>query len=120
MLTVKITPYRSTLIYQKASYAPLSKRCVMLKNADSKHFSEINIVCAYTDLRCGAAPPLAAIIERRCRMKLFVPNTLFLICGRSSSKIKEPFGKAMFSCFSTSVWKVDISHVHVTIRNSVP
>ena len=31
---------------------------------------------------------LAAIIERRFHMNLFVPNTLFLFCGRSSTKIK--------------------------------
>ena len=31
---------------------------------------------------------LAAIIERRFHMHLFVPNTLFLFCGRSSTKIK--------------------------------
>lgn len=31
---------------------------------------------------------LAAIIERKYKAKLFVPNTLFLFCGRSASKIK--------------------------------
>lgn len=31
---------------------------------------------------------LAAIIERRFHMHLFVPNTLFLFCGRSSTRIK--------------------------------
>ena len=30
----------------------------------------------------------AAIIECRFHMHLFVPNTLFLFCGRSSTKIK--------------------------------
>ena len=59
----------------------------MLKDADPVYFTGIYIVCGYTDLRYGI-DSLAAIIERRYHMNLFVPNTLFLFCGRSSSKIK--------------------------------
>ena len=59
----------------------------MLKDADPSYFAGIYIVCGYTDLRYGI-DSLASIIERRYKMKLFVPNTLFLFCGRSSSKIK--------------------------------
>ena len=59
----------------------------MLKDADPAYFAGIYIVCGYTDLRYGI-DSLAAIIERRYHMNLFVPNTLFLFCGRSSSKIK--------------------------------
>ena len=40
-----------------------------------------------TDLRCGI-DSLAAIIERKYKVNLFVPNTLFLFCGRSSTRIK--------------------------------
>ena len=59
----------------------------MLKGADPAYFAGIYIVCGYTDLRYGI-DSLAAIIERRYHMNLFVPNTLFLFCGRSASKIK--------------------------------
>lgn len=59
----------------------------MLKDADPHYFAGVYIVCGYTDLRFGI-DSLAAIIERRFRMHLFVPNTLFLFCGRSSTRIK--------------------------------
>ncbi len=59
----------------------------MLKDADPKYFKGIYIVCGYTDLRYGI-DSLAAIIERKYHGSLFVPNTLFLFCGRSASKIK--------------------------------
>ena len=59
----------------------------MFRDADPKSFAGIYIVCGYTDLRLGI-DSLAAIIEKRYKMNLFIPNTLFLFCGRSSSKIK--------------------------------
>ena len=59
----------------------------MLKDADPEYFSGIYIVCGYTDLRYGI-DSLSAILERKFHAKLFVPNTLFLFCGRSASKIK--------------------------------
>lgn len=59
----------------------------MLRDADPKYFAGIYIVCGQTDMRYGI-DSLAAIIERKYKMNLFVPNTLFLFCGRSSSKIK--------------------------------
>ena len=59
----------------------------MLRDADFSSFKGVYIVCGYTDLRYGI-DSLAAIIEQKYRMKLFVPNTLFLFCGRSSSRIK--------------------------------
>ena len=60
----------------------------MLHDADPKYFAGIYIVCGYTDLRYGI-DSLAAIIERKYKASLFVPNTLFLFCGRSASKIKR-------------------------------
>ena len=60
----------------------------MLKDADPAYFAGTYIVCGYTDLRYGI-DSLAAIIERRYHMNLFVPHTLFLFCGRSASKIKS-------------------------------
>ena len=65
----------------------------MLKDADPTYFAGINIVCGYTDLRYDI-DSLAAIIERKYRMNLFVPNTLFLFCGRSASKIKSLLWKS--------------------------
>lgn len=59
----------------------------MLRDADPSSFSAIYIVCGYTDMRYGM-DTLAAIIETRYRLPLFVPNTLFLFCGRRASRIK--------------------------------
>ena len=59
----------------------------MLKDADPAYFAGIYIVYCYANLRYGI-DSLAAIIERKYRMNLFVPNPLFLFCGRSASKIK--------------------------------
>lgn len=59
----------------------------MLKDANPGAFAGIYIVCGYTDMRYGI-DSLAAIIEQRYKMSLFVPNTLFLFCGTSASKIK--------------------------------
>lgn len=59
----------------------------MLKDANPKSFAGIYVVCGYTDLRYGI-DSLAAIIEQKYKVELFVPNTLFLFCGHSASKIK--------------------------------
>lgn len=59
----------------------------MLKDADQKHFAGIYIVSGYTDLRHGI-DSLATIFECRYHAELFVPNTLFLFCGKYASKIK--------------------------------
>ena len=71
----------------KSFSANSSGRCAMLKDADPSSFAGVYIVCGYTDLRFGI-DSLAAIIERKFHMHLFVPNTLFLFCGRSSTRIK--------------------------------
>lgn len=59
----------------------------MLKDANPRSFAGVYIVCGFTDLRYGI-DSLSAIVERKFGQKLFVPNTLFLFCGRSASKIK--------------------------------
>lgn len=59
----------------------------MLRDANPASFAGIYIVCGYTDLRYGI-DSLAAIIKQRYQMNLFIPNTLFLFCGKSSSRIK--------------------------------
>ena len=59
----------------------------MLRDADPNQFAAIYVVCGYTDMRLGI-DSLAAIIETRYHLPIFVPNTLFLFCGRRASKIK--------------------------------
>ncbi len=91
----------------------------MLKDARPDYFAGIYIVCGFTDLRYGI-DSLAAIIERKYKMNLFVPNTLFLFCGRSASKIKRLLG---YKELPHEVYKrlhvipetfiVDEHHVHV-------
>ena len=63
-----------------------SRLCAMLKDADPSSFSAIYVVCGYTDMRYGI-DTLAAIIETRYHLPLFVPNTLFLFCSRRVSCI---------------------------------
>lgn len=55
----------------------------MLRDADPSSFSAVYLVCGYTDMRYGM-DTLAAIIEQRYHLPLFVPDTLFLFCGRSA------------------------------------
>lgn len=59
----------------------------MLRDADPASFASIYIVCGYTDMRFGI-DSLAAIIETRYHLSVFVPGTLFLFCGRRASRIK--------------------------------
>lgn len=59
----------------------------MLRDANPESFKDIYIVCGYTDLRFGI-DSLAAIIEHRYKLSLFVPNTLFLFCGRKATRLK--------------------------------
>ena len=57
----------------------------MLK--DAKCFKNVYIVCGFTDLRKGI-DSLAAIIADRTDISPFVPDTLFLFCGRRHDKLK--------------------------------
>ena len=59
----------------------------MLINADPSSFAAVYVVCGYTDMRYGI-DTLAAIIESRYHLPLFVPDTLFLFCGKCANKIK--------------------------------
>ncbi len=61
-----------------------SRLSAMLRDADPSSFSAVYVVCGYTDMRYGM-DTLAAIIETRYHLPLFVPNTLFLFCGRRPS-----------------------------------
>ena len=59
----------------------------MLKDANPHNFAAIYIICGRTDMRYGI-DSLAAIIDSRYHLPMFVPNTLFLFCGHRSNKIK--------------------------------
>jgi len=59
----------------------------MLKDAGFNYFPAVYVVCGYTDMRYGI-DFLAAIIERKYKVNLFVPITMFLFCGKQSTKIK--------------------------------
>lgn len=59
----------------------------MFKDAKPSSFKGIYIVCGYTDMRYGI-DSLAAIIERRYKRDIFIPDTLFLFCGRSARTVK--------------------------------
>lgn len=54
----------------------------------------------FTDLRRGI-DGLAAIIRFRFHHNPYDKNTLFLLCGKRTDRIKVFFGKAMVSCLST-------------------
>lgn len=59
----------------------------MLRDANFSSFKGVYLVTGYTDMRLGI-DSLAAIIEHQYKLPLFVPNTLFLFCGKNSKKIK--------------------------------
>ncbi|MBE5918582.1 MAG: IS66 family insertion sequence element accessory protein TnpB [Pseudobutyrivibrio ruminis] len=59
----------------------------MLNDANFKSFKAVYVVCGRTDLRYGI-DSLAALIENQYHMPIFVPNTLFLFCGRKANRIK--------------------------------
>lgn len=54
---------------------------------DATCFKTVYIVCGYTDLRSGM-DRLAALIEAQTGNKPYVPDTLYLFCGRRSDRIK--------------------------------
>lgn len=91
----------------------------MLNDADPKYFAWIYIVCGYTDLRYGINS-LAAIIKRKYKVSLFVPNTLFLFCSRSACKIKGMLWKAMVSCSCTNALNQDTSPDLEILMDFVP
>lgn len=54
---------------------------------DATCFKNVFIVCGYTDLRSGI-DRLAGIIETQIGSKPFVPDTLYLFCGRKTDRVK--------------------------------
>jgi len=54
---------------------------------DAICFKAVYIVCGYTDLRSGM-DRLAALIETQTGSRPYVPDTLYLFCGRRTDRIK--------------------------------
>ena len=54
---------------------------------DAACFKVVYIVCGYTDLRAGM-DRLAAFIEAQTGNRPYVPDTLYLFCGRRTDRIK--------------------------------
>lgn len=54
---------------------------------DATCFKAVYIVCGYTDLRSGM-DRLASLIESQLGSRPYVPDTLYLFCGRRSDRIK--------------------------------
>ena len=61
----------------------------MLKDADFNYFPAVYVVCSYTDMRCGI-DSLAAIIERKYKVNIFITNTLFPLLWTIIIKNKRP------------------------------
>jgi transposase len=54
---------------------------------DATCFHRVYIVCGYTDLRSGI-DTLVSIVAQKTDNSPYVPDTLYLFCGRSSNRIK--------------------------------
>lgn len=54
---------------------------------DAACFKAVYIVCGYTDLRSGM-DRLAALVEAQTENRPYVPDTLYLFCGRRPDRIK--------------------------------
>lgn len=54
---------------------------------DATCFKRVYIVCGYTDLRSGI-DTLVSIIDAKTDSSPYVPDTLYLFCGRKSDRIK--------------------------------
>lgn len=54
---------------------------------DAACFKAVYIVCGYTDLRSGM-DRLAALVEAQTGNRPYLPDTLYLFCGRRTDRIK--------------------------------
>lgn len=54
---------------------------------DATCFKAVYIVCGYTDLRAGM-DRLAALVETQTGSRPYIPDTLYLFCGRRTDRIK--------------------------------
>ena len=71
---------------------------------DATCFKQIYIVTGYTDLRFGL-DSLASIIESKSGRSPYVPDTLYLFCGRKTDRIKGLVWEKDGSCFCINVLK---------------
>ena len=62
---------------------------------DATCFKAVYIVCGYTDLRSGM-DRLAALVEVQTGNRPYVPDTLYLFCGRRTDRIKVSSRKIKF------------------------
>lgn len=54
---------------------------------DATCFKQVYIVCGFTDLRSGI-DTLASIVKQKTVANPYVPDTLYLFCGRRTDRIK--------------------------------
>lgn len=54
---------------------------------DASCFKQVYIVCGFTDLRAGI-DTLASIIKQKTNSNPYIPDTLYLFCGRRTDRIK--------------------------------
>ena len=54
---------------------------------DAACFKQIYIVCGFTDLRSGI-DTLVSVIEQKTNASPYIPDTLYLFCGRRTDRIK--------------------------------
>ena len=65
---------------------------------DANYFKSIYIVTGYTDLHFGI-DFLTALIESKLGSKPFVPDTLYLFCGRRTDRIKGLVWESLSAAF---------------------
>ena len=76
---------------------------------DAVCFKAVYIVTGYTDLRSGM-DRLAAVIESQTGDRLYVPDTLYLFCGRRADCIKGlVLGETAGFCCISGWRKADFS-----------
>lgn len=73
--------------------------------------SKVFLACGYTDLRFGV-DGLANEIQNVFQLNPFDEGTLFLFCGRSSSRIKGLLWEVMVFCFFIKDLKTEDSNGH--------
>lgn len=79
-ITIRVTDRTSTELLAKVLG-------VIAHVNDATCFKQVYIVCEYTDLRSGI-DKLTAVIDAKTRNSPYVPDPLYLFCGRKIDRIK--------------------------------
>ena len=83
---------------------------------DATCFKAVYIVCGYTDRRAGM-DRLAALVEAQTGSRPYVPDTLYLFCGRRTDRIKglvwEGDGWLLLYRFAPVLYRYRLSTVYV-------